>query len=66
MQLHQQKKEQPVEVRMEKPVISQDEHGADSKQKKTVKVHESNVGKDDESKQKKSPPGNAGENVVIK
>ena len=63
-------KKEPVEVRMEKPVISQDEHGVDSKQKKTVKVCESNAGKDDESEQKKGPPdeepSNAGENVVIK
>ena len=63
-------KEQPVEVRMEKPVISQDEHGVDSKQKKTVKVCESNTGKDDESKQKKVPPyeelSYSNENVVIK
>ena len=64
------KKEQPVEVRMEKPVISQNEHGVDSKQKKTVKVCESNAGKDDESKKMKGPPDEepcyTGENVVIK
>ena len=64
------KKEQPVEVKMEKPVISQDEQDVDSKQKKTVRVHASNAGKDDESKQKKGPPNeepsNAGDNVVIK
>ena len=39
---------------MEKPVISQDEHGIDSKQKKTVKVCESNAGKDDESKKRRA------------